>query len=736
MSIEEFQKIPHFLYDYVEKYAAEKPEDVAIIDADDGKFFSWTAFKNAVDMIAIKLFEDGWKKGDIIVSMLPLIPEHIFFEYACFRLGIIFCPLDVRLKRDELIRCIKFLKDAPKIGFIHPDDTESTNKRGKKKFYPFKQYARAVREECPFVKNFIQFSPVEDVDLNSNTEGVLEYTKDMKRRYLNLKKNSAKMQEVLKEIEKRASMVKEDDPILIIYTTGTTGFPKPAMLTNVGIVAQNLCLSKGFGMTEEDRMLVNLPPSHVGCQTEQLMTNIFVGGIAVILHAFKADKTLQAIEEYKVTMLGQIPSLFMMEWYLPMYKEVDLSSLRFALYGGQAVSRRFLEKMSSMAPNFGSGLGLTELSGFCSYTPYGKDVTVDDILESLGHDFPITPLSIRDDMNEDGSAGEEKTDGVIGEVCYTGPQVFKGYYNNEVATRKTISTDGVCYTGDLGFKDEKGLHLVGRGKFVIKPKGYQVYPPEVEKYLEKMPQIYKAAVVGHRHEVFSEGVVAFIQLKYSAKGKITAKDIKEHCADLTGYKRPSLYVFLDEIPLNRVDKTDYKTLNEEVKKYVQIPIALKISYYSSNLGSLIQQLSHSGIDGLVLFNRFYSPDIDINNFNLLSSHVLSQPGEIAMPLRWIGIMADRAECDLAASTGIHDGEAVIKQLLAGAKTVQVASTIYKNGKNHIKTMLQDIENWMDQKGYNNLEDFRGKLTQMKTENPAAYYRMQFMKHFAGKGIKS
>jgi len=179
----------------------------------------------------------------------------------------------------------------------------------------------------------------------------------------------------------------------------------------------------------------------------------------------------------------------------------------------------------------------------------------------------------------------------------------------------------------------------------------------------------------------------------------------------------------------------YFQIVEEVKKYVDIPISLKISFYSSNLGSIIQQLSHSGIDGLVLFNRFYSPDININNFELNSSHVLSHPNEIAMPLRWIGVMADRAECDLAASTGIHDGEAVIKQILAGAKAVQVASTIYKNGKKQIKTMLDDVESWMKQKGYDKLDDFRGKLSQMKTDNPAAYYRMQFMKFFAGKEYK-
>ncbi|MGM0497484.1 MAG: dihydroorotate dehydrogenase-like protein [Bacteroidota bacterium] len=226
-------------------------------------------------------------------------------------------------------------------------------------------------------------------------------------------------------------------------------------------------------------------------------------------------------------------------------------------------------------------------------------------------------------------------------------------------------------------------------------------------------------------------IIASVNCVSAEKWPAYAQNLQDAGADAI-----ELNVFVMPSDFNRTcDENEklYFQIVEEVKKYVQIPVALKISFYSSNLGSLIQQLSHSGIDGLVLFNRFYSPDIDINNFNLLSSHVLSHPGEIAMPLRWIGIMADRAECDLAASTGIHDGDAVIKQLLAGAKTVQVASTIYKNGKKQIKAMLQDIENWMEQKGYNTLDDFRGKLTQMKTENPAAYYRMQFMKHFAGKG---
>lgn len=225
-------------------------------------------------------------------------------------------------------------------------------------------------------------------------------------------------------------------------------------------------------------------------------------------------------------------------------------------------------------------------------------------------------------------------------------------------------------------------------------------------------------------------IIASINCVTSQKWPFYAQYLQDAGADAL-----ELNVFLMPSDFGRTcdeREREYFQIIEEVKKYVSIPISLKISFYSNNLGSFIQELSYSDIEGLVLFNRFYSPDIDINKLNLLSSNVLSKPSDITMPLRWIGIMADRVECDLAASTGIHHGSGLIKQLLAGAQVVQVASTIYLNGKSHINTMLKDIETWMDEKGYKNLNEFRGLLSTKKTENPAAYYRMQFMKFFAGK----
>ncbi len=175
----------------------------------------------------------------------------------------------------------------------------------------------------------------------------------------------------------------------------------------------------------------------------------------------------------------------------------------------------------------------------------------------------------------------------------------------------------------------------------------------------------------------------------------------------------------------------YFEIIEKVQEHITIPLSLKISFYFSNLGPMIKKLSNTGIAALVLFNRFYSPDFDIEKFKVIPSSVFSKPSDLPISLRWIAIMSQRVNCDLAASTGVHDGGAVIKQILAGAAAVQVVSALYKNGKKRIGSMLQDLEDWMKRKGFNSLSEFKGKMSQAESSNPAIYERVQFMRYFGG-----
>ncbi|MCB1152380.1 MAG: acyl--CoA ligase [Deltaproteobacteria bacterium] len=536
----------HLVHGCVEKFARETPDKVAIIDAETDISYTYAEFDARATAFAMQLLKMGFKKGDFFATSLPFLVEHIFLEYACFKIGVIHAPLDLRLKGPEVIRSLGLIQ-AKGYCFL-----------GKTPVADFGELGKAVMENCKYIEHFIQFAPADECIYNATSAFVIaEEAKD-----------SAADPELQKAYAAAHGAVDENDGAQVIYTTGSTGFPKPALLSHRNITCQNMCLGAAFGIVDDAKMLVNLPPSHVGGQAEQLMTPFFFGGTCVVIYIFDPEKTLRAIEKYQVDSFGQIPALFAMEWRLPNYKDFDLSSLRFALYGGQQVSRQFLEQLSQMAPQFGTGLGLTEMAGFCTYSPL--DGTVDDILAGVGYDMPVTPLTIRKPIQEDGRAGEELPDGEAGEICFAGPQVFIAYVNNEEAYRKTVSTDGVCYTGDLGYKDEKGLHFSGRSKLVIKPKGYQIHPAQVEQHFMDMEdKVSACGCVGVAHEVFTEGIVCFVEKKPGAS--LSIEDLQAHAKDIAAYMRPSLYIILENgtFPLNRVAKTDYVVLKDTAKDAVE-----------------------------------------------------------------------------------------------------------------------------------------------------------------------
>lgn len=177
-----------------------------------------------------------------------------------------------------------------------------------------------------------------------------------------------------------------------------------------------------------------------------------------------------------------------------------------------------------------------------------------------------------------------------------------------------------------------------------------------------------------------------------------------------------------------IEKTYYAIISE-VKKQVNIPVFLKLGYYSTQLSGFYQKLSKTGIDGMVLFNRFFNPDIDLNSFEITNGAVLSSPNDYFHTLRWIAILSGRCDCSLIASTGIHDSESLIKQLVVGASAVQMTSAFYKNGIPYLKKVLDDLKSWMESKKYSSINDFKGKLSQVNVNNPAAYSRIQFMKYY-------
>jgi dihydroorotate dehydrogenase (fumarate) len=158
-------------------------------------------------------------------------------------------------------------------------------------------------------------------------------------------------------------------------------------------------------------------------------------------------------------------------------------------------------------------------------------------------------------------------------------------------------------------------------------------------------------------------------------------------------------------------------------------VSLKIGAFQSNLIRYAENIDQAGVEGIVLFNRPWLPDIDINHLVISSGFVFSSPTDLGNTLRWVSLIASRVKGDIAASTGVHDGAGLIKQLLVGAKAVQVVSSLYINGLDHIEKMTDELSKWMITHNFSTIEEFRGRLSQVNSGNPAAWERVQFMKHF-------
>lgn len=537
----------HLLHNVVAKWAKERPDTAALVAAESGRTVTWSEFDHLTTVLALGWLRLGFDKGDYFVTLLPMSIDHVLLEYSLFKIGVIVVPLDLRLPAPEVIRVVEMLRPRGfiSLGLYGPID--------------FREMGRAVAAKCPWIENLFTISSAEPTERFRAYGDFAAAAEDA----------AASRADADAQLAGSAPTVLEDDGALVIFTTGSTGSPKAALLSHRNITSQNMCVAAVFFEGDGGlRTLVNLPASHVGAQTEILMTTLFSGGTANLLEVFDAARSLRAIEQHRVDLLGQIPVMFNLEWMLKDYDRYDLSSIKCAVYGGNAVSRPFVDKLSTMAPMVGTGLGLTEASGFCTYV----SVDVADrekILVGLGHDMPIYPCTIREPIGEDGQAGAELPEGQIGHICFRGPQTFLGYVNDAEATARTISRDGYLYTGDLGYKSAEGIHLSGRAKWVIKSLGYQIFPGDVEAHIGTLGEkVMGCVVVGVPHEVTGEGVVAMVEKRPGVE--LSVPELERHTRALANYMRPRHWMIVEpgQLPLNRLGKPDTKRAQELAREEI------------------------------------------------------------------------------------------------------------------------------------------------------------------------
>jgi dihydroorotate dehydrogenase (fumarate) len=294
----------------------------------------------------------------------------------------------------------------------------------------------------------------------------------------------------------------------------------------------------------------------------------------------------------------------------------------------------------------------------------------------------------------------------------------------------------------------KKLEQAGAGAVVLKSLFEEQINYEINNEIESgLGFDYPEAIDYVREYIRENSVASYLQIVKDAKSAVDipviasincfssdewvnfAKEIQDAGADAI-----ELNVFRVNINKN-CDAEDYEDIYYEiardVSKVVSIPVSIKLGPYFSNLVHVVDRLSVSGAKGVVLFNRFYEPDLDIHNLKLTSAEVFSSPADLRQSLRWVAIISSKINnVDVAASTGIHDGAAIVKQLLVGARVAQICSTVYKNGPSVITGMVGFLENYMKELNFETIDELRGRMGYKNVKNPVIYERAQFMKYFS------
>lgn len=350
--------------------------------------------------------------------------------------------------------------------------------------------------------------------------------------------------------------VSEEDTAILLYTSGTTGLPKGAMLTHVNVAHSVRHLEASLQLTNQDRAALTVPISHVTGLVTVLLTTLSVGATCVIAPTFRADAFLAFMEKEAITYTVLVPAMYSLCLLSPELRTRDLRHWRIGAYGGAPMAVQVIEDMAHALPHLGlvNAYGATEATGPTSLSPIASDMAH---ASSIGAALPCVQVRI---MDED---GVEVPCGVDGELWISGPATIPGYWNNPEATREAF-TAGYWRSGDVGHIDADGfLYLVDRKKDMLSRGGFKIYSLEVENRLMAYPGVVEAAIIGKPCTVLGERVHAFI---YAPDLSPDTDALRQHCAKtLTDYKVPESITWSGQpLPRNANGKILKRTLREHL----------------------------------------------------------------------------------------------------------------------------------------------------------------------------
>lgn len=518
VTMKAYRERPASLVETLQRSANTFPNKVALVHGKDR--ITYAQLRQKVNDVASTLKHIyGIGKGDTVGLLLMNGIPFVISMYATLQIGAIAVPLNTKLKSDELYYML--------------DDANAKVVITNEEWWP----QIAVIKDKLNVKAFF-------VTSNQVPEGTISFASLL---------NNASSKFIFEEIS-------EDDPAFIMYTSGTTGRPKGALISHRNMVHTCLNYTYCYRLTSDDSTLIAVPVFHITGLAAQLMTFIYLGGKTVLMPMFQPNQFLQLLEKEKITHVIASPTVYVMTLMEEDYLNYDVSNWRVCAFGGAPMPAETLQALKSWVPELElhNTYGLTETTSPATIMP---DEHQHRKVQSVGVPTPVTEAKVVDPATR-----RELSTNEVGELLFKGPMVIGKYWNNEKATKETI-IDGWLATGDLASIDEEGfITIMDRIKDMINRGGEKIYSVEVEDVLYSHPSILEAAIVGVEDQKYGEVVKACVVVK-PREESLTEYAVKEWIAErLAKYKVPAYVEFLEQLPRNpngKVIKTALRYIPEK-----------------------------------------------------------------------------------------------------------------------------------------------------------------------------
>jgi fatty-acyl-CoA synthase len=491
-------------FDWLSKWNEYSPSKIALKEFETGKTLTYRELNNVSSRLAGMLV-DGYKltHGDRFMALAENCIEYFIFFFAAQKAGLILIPVNFRLT-------------SPEIDFLIRDSEP-------KVIITEKKYADKFNG-CPSARQVKHILELEEI-------GALLYEN--------------------KEIEcgfEGRLPLSEEDPIFILYTSGTTGIPKGALYTHKMLAWNSFNTTMRLDITSDERSVSCMPQFHTGGWNVIPTPFLHRGAYLCITKKFEPEAILQSLQDEKATMFVAVPTMLQLMAQSPLFEKADLSAMKYFVIGGEPMPLPLIEKWHGKGIPIRQGYGLTEAG------PSVTSLHQDDAIRKMGS---IGKLNFYFDSKIVDEDGIEVAPGTVGEFLLKGPSVTPGYWNNREATECALK-DGWFYTGDLVRRDKEGyIYVVDRKKNMYISGGENVYPAEVEKLLYSHPDVKEAAVIGVPDEKWGESGKAFI-----VAGKETSsEEILKYCdGKIARYKIPKYVQFIEQLPKNDTGKINRKEL--------------------------------------------------------------------------------------------------------------------------------------------------------------------------------